>query len=131
MCTAGIRFLAPTDAPVVDDDSFAGNDRGPQRRFNDYGSPRGRGRGRGGFRGPKGGFRGGDRGDNPFDPAAEEDRFCQRVWRLGDSDRFDFRSEIPGIVTAVEDQWTRDPKPVFKAFRVAYAPLPSVLKISS
>ncbi|KAH9814154.1 MIF4G like-domain-containing protein [Melampsora americana] len=55
------------------------------------------------------------------------DQFLNTVWRLGDSDRFDFRREIPETVHLIEQHFRHWPADVLTAFRIATVELPHKL----
>lgn len=57
------------------------------------------------------------------------DNFLKSVWCLGDSERFDFRQEIPDLVQRIESHFyqLQLPNDVLKAFRIAAAELPHKL----
>ncbi|KAG0150049.1 hypothetical protein CROQUDRAFT_652715 [Cronartium quercuum f. sp. fusiforme G11] len=63
---------------------------------------------------------GAQNGDNP-------DPFLLTIWRLGDSERFDFRREIPEAVHLIEQHFKHWPADVLTAFRIAAVELPHKL----
>ncbi|PLW39364.1 hypothetical protein PCASD_05032 [Puccinia coronata f. sp. avenae] len=96
----------------------------PSRRYNDR-NPRDHQRRR------TGGYNNGPPGQQRPASVAQQisDNFLKALWCFGDSDRFDFRQEIPALVQRIDSHYSQLQliDDILKAFRIAAAELPHKL----